>query len=314
MKKAFAISILTYFIVALTIMLAALFAQGEIWPPILLSLLLLIPLYYWKKSYGERVELSKEVNGKSMGTVFFLVFALFFLALLVRVPSVLLFNMPYEKLPLIYLLTLTIILVERTDVSAFGFKTQNLEKAISYGIAFYAILGGVVLFIYYLLIYVFTNQMPIASYSSSSFFLSMPFQTLLVGISEEGLFRGYIQTHLQKFSFYKAIFAQAILFGVWHFVWNLYPFNPFAMAQYIGTTFFIGLMFGYFYSKAKNLVPLILTHGIWNSVPAGIAENSEALALFEQNPFFSQILAWPLAYAMAALAAYLFIKFFVKEI
>jgi membrane protease YdiL (CAAX protease family) len=113
----------------------------------------------------------------------------------------------------------------------------------------------------------------------------LPFQTLLVGISEEGLFRGYIQTHLQKFYAWKAIFIQAILFGFWHFVWNLYPFNPFAMAQYIATTFFIGLLFGYFYSKAKNLVPLILTHGLWNSFPAGVVENSAALNLFEQNHF-----------------------------
>ncbi|MEM3700936.1 MAG: CPBP family intramembrane glutamic endopeptidase [Candidatus Bathyarchaeia archaeon] len=312
-KKTVAAVVLIYFSVALIILISGCVLPGESFIPIIVSLLFLIPLYFWKKNYST-AELSKEVNGRAKGVVLLWVLALFFLALLVRIPSVLLFNMPYEKLPLIYLLTLTIIVIERTDVAAFGFKTQKLGKAIFYGIAFYIIFGGMALFILYLLIYAFTNQTPVLSYNILPFILSMPFHTLLVGISEEGLFRGYIQTHFQKFYDWKAIFIQAILFGFWHFVWNLYPFNPFAMAQYITTTFFIGLLFGYFYSKAKNFVPLIITHGLWNSFPTGIVENRVARDLFEQTPFFSQILVWFLAYAIAAVAAFFFIKCLMKEI
>jgi membrane protease YdiL (CAAX protease family) len=313
LKKAIATVILTYLAVAFITLLSGYVASGESTVPIFVSLLSLIPLYLWKKNY-QKAGLLKEVDGRGKDEVLFWVLALFLLALLVRIPSVLLFNMPYEKAPLIYLITLTIIVVEGTDVSAFGFKTQKMGKAIFYGIVFYLILGGMAAFIFYLLIYLFTNQTPVLSYNISPFLLSMPFQTLLVGISEEGLFRGYIQTHLQKFYAWKAIFIQAILFGFWHFVWNLSPFDPFSMAQYIATTFFIGLLFGYFYSKAKNLIPLILTHGLWNSFPMGIVENQEALNLLEQIQFLNQILMWLLPYAIAAVVAFFFIKYLVKEI
>ncbi|MGC8896254.1 MAG: CPBP family intramembrane glutamic endopeptidase [Candidatus Bathyarchaeia archaeon] len=313
-KKATATVIFAYFVVALIILLSGCVLPRESEIPIFISLLSLIPLYFWKKNYEKKLELSKEINGRSKSSVLFWVFTLFTLALLVRIPSVLLLNMPYEKAPLIYLLTLTIIVIERTDVSAFGFKTQNMRKAFFYGIVFYIILGGITLLIFYLLIYFLSNQMPVLSYDISPFLSSIPFQTLLVGISEEGLFRGYVQTHLQKFYAFKAVLIQAVLFGFWHFVWNLSPFNPLGMAQYMATTFFIGLLFGYFYSKAKNLIPLVLTHGLWNSFPTGIVENSAALELLEQTSILNQILMWLLPYAIAAVAAFLFIKFLVKEI
>jgi branched-subunit amino acid permease len=86
------------------------------------------------------------------------------------------------------------------------------------------------------------------------------------------------------------------------------------MAQYVATTFFIGLLFGYFYTKAKNLVPLIITHGLWNSFPMGIVENQVALDLLDRTPFSDQILMWLLPYAIAAIIAFFFIKFLVKEI
>ncbi len=313
-NKAVAFTLLVYFAVALVILLSGWSPLGGSDIPIFLSILSLVPLYLWQRSHQKKTELSKEINGRPKGLVIFWVFSLFSLALSVRIPSVLLFNMPYEKAPLIYLLILTIILAERTDVSAFGFKTQKTVKALLYGIAFYTILGGTAIFLFYLLIHVFTNLTPILSFDIPSFLLSMPFQTLLVGISEEGLFRGYIQTHLQKFYTYKAVFIQAILFGFWHFVWIISPFDPSAMAQYMATTFFIGLLFGYFYSKAKNLVPLILAHGLWNSVSMGIIENTAAVDLLKQTPLLNQILVWFLPYAIAIMVAFLFIKCLVREI
>jgi membrane protease YdiL (CAAX protease family) len=129
-----------------------------------------------------------------------------------------------------------------------------------------------------------------------------------VGISEEGLFRGYVQTHLEKFHMSGAILAQAALFGIWHFVWNLSPLDPLGMVRYVGFTFFIGLLFGYFYSKSRNLVPLILAHGLWNSVPSGIVTSVAALEASIQT------LIWILPYLVSAALTFLFIKRFVREI
>jgi membrane protease YdiL (CAAX protease family) len=280
-----------------------------------MSLLLLIPIYIWHKSYSEKEELSKEVNGRDKRKMLLWIFILFILALSIRLPSALLFGMPYEKTALIYLIVLTIVIIEKTNISAFGFKTENIQKSLLYGFAFFTVFGGVLIISSSLLVFAFTNQMSIASYSIAIFFFAMPFQTLCVGISEEGLFRGYMQTHLRKFyTIGMTIFIQATFFGMWHFVWNLSPFDPIGMAQYIATTFLIGLLFGYFYSKSKNLVPLIFAHGLYNSFIEGIIENEAALNALQTIPVASQILTLLLPYAISAIAMFLFVKYFVKEI
>ncbi len=306
---------LTYFALALIIFASAFFPQPQAFTPIFMSVLLLIPIYLWYKNYSDKEKLSKETIKKDKSATFFWIFILFILALSVRIPSALIFGMPYEKTPLIYLIILTIILIEKTDISAFGFKTENIEKSLLYGLAFFIVLSGVLSLSFNLLIFVFTNQISIASFSIIFFFLVMPFHTLCVGISEEGLFRGYMQTHLQKFyTPTNAILIQASLFGIWHFVWDLRPFNPIGMAQYIAITFLIGLLFGYFYSKSKNIVPLIFAHGLYNSFIQGIIKSETAAEAFKAIPIASQIMAGLLPYAISAITTFLFIKYVVKEI
>ena len=98
----------------------------------------------------------------------------------------------------------------------------------------------------------------------------MTFMTFSVGIGEEGLFRGFMQSLLQKFySVRFAIFVQSLLFGVWHFVWHISPLDVFGMLMHILSSFVIGVLFGYFYSIAENLTPLILVHGLIDSFPSG---------------------------------------------
>jgi membrane protease YdiL (CAAX protease family) len=278
------------------------------------SILLLIPILIWQENRPEKEKLSKQADGRDEGTILFWIFTLFILALLVRIPSALLFGMPYEKTPLIYLTVFTIIIIEKTDISAFGFRTQNIDKAIFRGVVFYAILGGSTLLTDYLLIYAFTNQTPFQSYAIAAFLFAMPFHTLCVGISEEGFFRGYIQTHLEKFyGTNKAILIQAVLFGIWHFVWDLNPFNPLGMIQYVAITFSIGLPFGYLYSKTRNLASVVIAHGLWNSVQLGILANQAAFDALQTIPITIQILISFLPYAISIIAAILFVKFFVKQ-
>jgi membrane protease YdiL (CAAX protease family) len=139
--------------------------------------------------------------------------------------------------------------------------------------------------------------------------------TLCVGISEEGFFRGYVQTHLERIGTLKqAILAQAMLFGAWHFVWHLSPLDFVGMGQHVAETFFIGLLFGYFYSKSKNLVPLILAHGLLDSVPYGLITNHNAEVLITSLPIPNQILLYTLPYAIAGLATFLFTRRFVSKI
>jgi len=310
--------LLAYFAIALVVLSCGyLFPQGGEQVssvPVVVSIALLLPFYVWFRGYRDTTELSKEIKPRDKGTVLFWILALFILALSVRIPSVLLFNAPYEKTPLILLTILTILVIEKTDLSVFGFTTKRFGKSLLYGLLFFLVLNLLTLIVLYALTYVVTGQMAFQSYNVIPFVSAMPFMTLCVGISEEGLFRGYMQTHLEKlYTPGTAILIQAILFGVWHFIWNLSPFDPFAMAQYVATTFFIGLLFGYFYNKTRSLTPLIFAHGLWNSVTQGIIEDSTAFNTLSTTSALTQILVLILPYVITVSLTVIFIKYFVKK-
>ncbi|MCK4439434.1 hypothetical protein KAU85_00485, partial [Candidatus Bathyarchaeota archaeon] len=118
--------LLIYIAVAVIVFLSGYLFQTEneyvISVPVLLSVLLVIPIYMWCRTFCEKTAFPKEIDGRDRSVVLSWILALFVLALSVRVPSVLFFGMPYEKTPLIYLVILTILVIEKVDVSAFGFK------------------------------------------------------------------------------------------------------------------------------------------------------------------------------------------------
>jgi len=311
--------VLTYFAVGITILMAGLMPSTERYAtysiPVLFSILLLVPLYHWQRSYRAKTVLAAEAKTRDKTATLFWILALFLLALTIRIPSVLIFNTPYEKTPVIYLTILTILIIEKTNLTAFGFKTNSFLKSLAYGLIFFIFISGVTSLVSYALVYMSTGQMPIQSVDIVPMLSAMPFMTLCVGISEESLFRGYMQTHLEKLCNPNlAILIQAVLFGVWHFVWNLSPFDPLAMIQYVATTFFIGLFFGYFYSKTRNLIPLVLAHGLFDSVPGGIAESEHAFNLLQSTPLATQAFVSILPYVVSTILTLLFITYFAKEL
>lgn len=309
-----------YFAVSFGILISAYFFPGKgesiTSVPIFVSVFALIPIYVWYKKYAQKhAELSKEAISTSKRTSVLWIFAIFILAISIRVPSVLMFGEPYEKTSVILLTILVIIIVERTNPSTFGFTTRKFGKSFIYGLVFFLLMNVLTLVIWYVPIFVFTGKNPFYTYDLLPFVLTLPFMTFCVGISEEGLFRGFIQTHFEKaYTVRKAILFQAVLFGVWHFVWNLSPFDPAAMAQYIATTFLVGLFFGYFCSKARSLVPLIFAHGLWDSFPQGIRENTVALDALGTLPFTSVILITILPYVVAMILTVLFIRYSVENL
>ena len=312
-------SLLVYFVVTSVMFSSAyLFRQDSVLSevvPISLSIILLVPLFIWQRNYVEKEKLSEELNGRRKRIMVFWIFILLLLALIVRVPFVLLFGEPFEKTPLIYLIVLTMIVIEKTDVVAFGFKSQNIGKSLLSGLIFYLVFAGSMLSIQYSLVYAFTGQATVESFNLLFFLFAMPFHTLCVGISEEGLFRGYMQSHLEKvFTVRKAILIQAILFGIWHFVWNLYPLNVWGMTEYILSSLFWGLVVGYFYSKAKSLVPVVLIHGLWNSVIVGIITNETAFKALETTPILNQVAVMLFPSILSGLLAFVFIKYLVKRL
>ncbi len=309
---------LTYLIVAAGILLsnfawnASTLYVTEI--PVLLSLVLLLPLYLWQRQYRKTVNLKDAASAENAGAVYSLTAVLLLLALFVRIPSVLWFGKPFEKTPLIYLLVMTVLLLERADLSGFGFRTERIGRSFLCGLGLLATLGGVIWGSSYGIIYVFTGILPIESFDVVTFVLNMPFMTLCVGISEEALFRGYMQTRLsQRSSRNRAILVQAALFGVWHFVWDLSPFRPIGMLLYVGSTFLFGLAFGYFYSKVKNLVPLVLAHGLWNSIVSSIIDSQQAVDAFAGAPAFAQMALAVCPHVLGLTVTVILTRLLVKE-
>lgn len=90
---------------------------------------------------------------------------------------------------------------------------------------------------------------------------------LLVGITEEIVFRGFILRKLtETFKFWLANVMTAILFVSIHFPIWLYR-GLFEFPAILGscfTAFILGLLFGYIYKKSKSLWSVIIIHSLYN--------------------------------------------------
>ncbi len=84
-----------------------------------------------------------------------------------------------------------------------------------------------------------------------------------VALAEESLFRGLIQTDLQRvFGTRLGLFLASYLFEVMHMTWRSISEPVFP--------FFAGYLRGYIYTKSRNLMGPIFLHGVNNTVLAGI--------------------------------------------
>ena len=233
--------------------------------PVALSFILLSIIYLWYRFYLNKERLSEEVS-ITVRNVWILVLSLFLLSMAVRIPSVLLYGQPYEKIVMIYLIILTITLILNCKLSVFGFKSEKFGKALTVGLIYYLIFEFTTRIVQFASAFFLTGQFCLVGYDPRPFLMTFPFMTFCVGISEEGVFRGFMQ---KFYSVRFAIFVQFLLFGVWHFVWHISPLDLFGVLMHILSSFVIGVLFGYFYSIAENLTPLILVHGLIDSFPSG---------------------------------------------
>jgi len=85
-------------------------------------------------------------------------------------------------------------------------------------------------------------------------YLLLIFTCITAGVTEELLFRGYLQTRLEKLfnNAWLGIIISSLIFGLMHMGWH-------DLLQLIGT-FWIGLVFAFFYYKYKNIKILVLLH------------------------------------------------------
>ncbi len=84
--------------------------------------------------------------------------------------------------------------------------------------------------------------------------LLLVFTSLTAGVVEELIFRGYLIPRLNKLlnNYYLPVIISALLFGISHF--------QYGTAENIIFPTFVGLIFGFYYQKYRNLKFLIITH------------------------------------------------------
>jgi len=275
-----------YVIVAGLIYGVAILRMHSIFLPLLFSVGLLVPIFVWYRSIADTLSSKLEVLKKY---VWIEVFALFLLGLAVRLPFlVFVFPIPLEKTPLVYLVVLTIVLVKGNRLDVYGFRKEKMVRSLLIGVVYYLMYGIPFFLTVFGLTYLFTGYLAFDYYHLPSALWIFPFMTLCVGVSEEGLFRGFIQTRLgQVYGKNKAILVQALLFGVWHFVHYVSSFNLVWMVERISQTFVLGLIWGLFYKKSGNLIPLILAHGITDTILVGVGS---PWAIYTMETLFSSIL------------------------
>lgn len=242
--------------------------------PMMGSLVLLIPLTLWyTQTRTQGAALGSKVEKRTLWSE---AIVLFSLAMVVRVPFVLLVGMSFEKTPVIYLLALTVILVKKANLGSFGFKTEKLGFSLLTGLTYYLIFAFFMFSSLLISVYLATGRLLIVGYEPLPAMVVFPFMTFCVGVSEEGLFRGFVQTRLSlAYSKKQALWAQALLFGIWHFVWHITPFDPVGMIIHVSSSLTFGLVFGRFFEISGNLVPLILAHGLVDTIGYGAVINPQ---------------------------------------
>jgi hypothetical protein len=89
------------------------------------------------------------------------------------------------------------------------------------------------------------------------------YMTFFVGLGEEVLFRGIIQTDLQDLlGNQKGLLLAAVLFGIMHLTWRSVPELLFAA--------FSGYLLGYIFYRTKSLIMPISLHGVNNTILVSI--------------------------------------------
>jgi membrane protease YdiL (CAAX protease family) len=243
--------------------------------PIIFSIIfyiILIYLIHLIKSKNELKKLEGDVDFRK--TVF--LFAVFMAILWVpRQFMIWKFGITFEKLPLLYMVTTQIILVEGFYLSEFGLKRENLGKNILLGCIVALINIVIITLLHIVLSFSFSGGDAFSHIEifELSQFITFPYQALAVGVAEELIFRGYFFTKMRKAGksfWYATIFTSAV-FTIFHIPWlinadlsfNLYL--PYIIGKVINT-FPFAIVCCFLYERTNSLVAPIVYHGFSNSL------------------------------------------------
>ncbi|NVM54968.1 MAG: CPBP family intramembrane metalloprotease [Candidatus Helarchaeota archaeon] len=261
--------------------------------PVLLSFILLIPLYWWVYKHPRKLEHYEKQDLKSIILVFLLIFVLI---MIFRTLILLKYGLPLEKTPMLFLIVLQIIFLEGFYLSDFGFHSNKFWRQVGFTFALLSIVGLLVIVVFSAAVFslALSGILDLSDLTSTPLSInwyglaSFPFQLLCVGISEELIFRGYFYTKLRSnLGYIKSILISSIIFGLFHMAWYIDPNSPWfisdwsQMASHVGSTFIFGVCMCIIYERTQSLICPILIHGLFNSVGTAFASVTAIEISFE---------------------------------
>lgn len=116
--------------------------------------------------------------------------------------------------------------------------------------------------------------------------LYIVFTTLLVGISEELMFRGIVLTAFINREKHYAIVVSSAMFSILHFVNILGGLPTKDMLNQMMLTYLVGIVFAFVFIKTNNLLLLMIYHSFWDMlliVSSYVPSSLAALAMLAQN-------------------------------
>jgi len=97
----------------------------------------------------------------------------------------------------------------------------------------------------------------------------LPFELMVISLGEEALFRGYLQTTLQRrYPWWFAVVLTSVLFGVWHIPAVLWHSTPYAAFAIVGFPFAFGLLTGVMVRLTGSIVGPVVAHAVYNAINA----------------------------------------------
>jgi len=116
--------------------------------------------------------------------------------------------------------------------------------------------------------------------------------TLVVGLAEEGVFRGYIQRHLtHSYGFIPALLFSSILFKIYHVNFFKVTFSDLPSLFFIVPSF--GVFAAYFYYRAgENLLGPVMLHMFYDLFGTIVPLEAETIHVSAELLFLLRIFQW----------------------
>ncbi len=214
----------------------------------------------------------------------------FGLIIALRLPIYAITRGVWEKAGMIILFFMLVSYIDRNKLVDYGLSIKYLGSQLLWSLisvlsvwGIYALLA--ILIPVFLSLSVESYTLNITPFGSSSIIALVFF--LLGNFAEEIIFRGYIQTKLKRFGFFRALMIQATLFGLYHINYIIgYNGSLFDFAGYIFFTFLFGIFMGLLFETTGSVIVTTITHAFMNFIFAHIGLYPVA-ALSNEKTFIS---------------------------